>query len=45
MAAHVVERRGGLLKSLVTEQQPFEVLAAWPGSHIINYHPVLLLCY
>jgi len=27
MAAHVVERRGGLLKSLVTEQQPFEVLA------------------
>jgi hypothetical protein len=27
MAAHVVERRGGLLKSLVTEQQLFEVLA------------------
>jgi predicted nucleic acid-binding protein len=26
MAAHVVERRGGLLKSFATEQQLFEVL-------------------
>jgi uncharacterized protein len=27
MAAHLVEQRGGLLKSLVTEQQLFEVMA------------------
>src|SRR5207248_8066846 len=27
MAANVIERRGGLLKSCVTEQQLFEVLA------------------
>jgi uncharacterized protein len=27
MAAHVVERRGGLLKSLATERQLFEVMA------------------